>query len=198
MIIGYYEQSFFGGGTYYKLSKKDEEAKYKIEYSHCAIPNNIPKAEEYIKKYDTLSLEDERWKEDFEGKIKVHYIEMNPYIETLISYINKCDWESISKKEYRDDGILDGLGWDFFIEFNNKQFEIHGYEKFPEEVLKVLEILKNILETYLEEIVPNKKDIEMIMRYKKSNIAVMKILHKQKLIDKKELKDFIKQYKKYE
>ena len=44
MIIGYYEQIFFGGGTYYKLSKKDEEVKYKIEYSHCAIPNNIPKA----------------------------------------------------------------------------------------------------------------------------------------------------------
>lgn len=198
MIIGYYEQSFFGGGTYYKLSKKDEETKYKIEYSHCSIPNNIPKAEEYIKKYDTLSLEEERWKEDFEGKIKVDYIEMNSYIETLMTDINKCDWESISKKEYRDDGILDGLGWDFYIEFNNKKFEIHGYEKFPEEVLKVLEILKNISETYLEKIVPNKKDIEIIMSHKKSNISFMKHLRKKKVIDKKQLKDFIEHYKKYE
>ena len=40
--------NFFGGGTYYKLSKKDEEEKYKIEYSHSANPNIIPKAEEYI------------------------------------------------------------------------------------------------------------------------------------------------------
>ena len=47
MIIGYYEQIFFGGGTYYKLSKKDEEEMYKIEYSHSANPNIIPKAEEY-------------------------------------------------------------------------------------------------------------------------------------------------------
>lgn len=38
----------------------------------------------------------------------------------------------------------------------------------------------------------------MIMRYKKSNIAVMKFLHKQKIIDKETLKDFIKGYKKYE
>ena len=115
----------------------------------------------------------------------------------LFPYIKKCDWESISIKEYRDDGILDGLGWNFFIEFNNKQFEIHGYEKFPEEVLKVLEILKNISEIYLEEILPNKKYIETIMRYKKSNIAGMKFLHKQKIIDKETLKDFIKSYKKY-
>ena len=113
----------------------------------------------------------------------------------LMNYIKEHNLTFI--KEYIDDGILDGLGWDFFIEFNNKQFEIRGYEKFPEEVLKVLNILKNISETYLEEIVPNKKDIEMIMRYKKSNIAVMKILHKQKIIDKETLKDFIKGYKKY-
>ena len=39
--------NFLGGGTYYKLSKKDEEEKYKIEYSHSANPNIIPKAEEY-------------------------------------------------------------------------------------------------------------------------------------------------------
>lgn len=197
MIIGYYQQAFFGGGTYYKITKKDNENQYKIEYSHSAVPNNIPKAEEYIKKYEDLKMDDNKQKEYFKGKIKTKYIETNSYIELLIKYINKCDWESISKKEYIDDGILDGLGWDFFIEFNNKQFEIRGYEKFPEEVLKVLNILKNISETYLEEIVPNKKDIEMIMRYKKSNIAVMKILHKQKIIDKETLKDFIKGYKKY-
>lgn len=198
MIIGYYEQIFFGGGTYYKLSKKDEEIKYKIEYSHSANPNIIPKAEEYIKKYDTLNFENERRKEYFEGKIKVDYIEMNSYIETLITYINRCDWENISKKEYRDDGILDGLGWDFYIEFNNKKFEIHGYEKFPEEVLKVLDILKNISKNYLEEIIPNKKDIEIIMSHKKSNISFMKHLRKKKIIDKKQLKDFIEHYKKYE
>lgn len=28
MIIGYYHQLFFGGGTYYKLSKKAQDCKY--------------------------------------------------------------------------------------------------------------------------------------------------------------------------
>lgn len=27
MIIGYYDQAFFGGGSYYKLSKKENEEK---------------------------------------------------------------------------------------------------------------------------------------------------------------------------
>lgn len=58
--------------------------------------------------------------------------------------------------------------WKFYIEFNNQKYEIQGYEKIPEEVLKVLEILKNISETYLEKIVPNKKEIEIIMKHKKS------------------------------
>lgn len=36
------------------------------------------------------------------------------------------------------------------------------------------------------------------MSHKKSNISFMKHLHKKKIIDKKELKDFIEHYKKYE
>lgn len=33
--------------------------------------------------------------------------------------------------------MLDGVNWYFYIAFDNKQYEIHGYEKFPEEIKKV-------------------------------------------------------------
>ena len=49
MIVGFYSQVFFGGGTYYKLSKRDDEEKYKFEYCKAIMPNHIPGAEEYIK-----------------------------------------------------------------------------------------------------------------------------------------------------
>ena len=39
MIVGYYHQIFFGGGTYYKLSKKDNEDKYKFENTNYPITN---------------------------------------------------------------------------------------------------------------------------------------------------------------
>lgn len=115
-----------------------------------------------------------------------------------MEYITKYDWNKIAKKEYRDDDVDDGICWNFYIEFNNQKYEINGYEKFPEEVTKIVNILKSILEEYLEEIVPNKKNIETIMRHKKGNILFMKFLNKKKIIDKKTLKDFMNQYKKYE
>ena len=194
MIIGYYEQAFFMGGTYYKLTKKDNEDKYKIEYSHSVIPNYIPEAEEYIKKYDSLNVDNEY----FEGKIKTEYIESNLDIEALIEYVLKCDWNRISKKKYDDKDILDGLGWDFYIEFENKKYLVSGYEKFPEEITKIIDVLKNISNTYLEEITENQKEKEIIISNKKKNISFMKYLNKKKIIDKKTLKNFIDSYKKYE
>lgn len=148
MIIGYYQQIFFGGGTYYKLSNKDGEEKYKIEYSHSAVPNYIPKAKQYIKKYETLRIEEERKKEYFKGKIKAEYISEDSEIYILLDYITKCDWENISKKEYNDD-MLDGVNWYFYIAFDNKQYEIHGYEKFPEKITKIIETLENISNKYI-------------------------------------------------
>lgn len=194
MIIGYYEQAFFMGGTYYKLTKKDNEDKYKLEYSHSVVPNYIPNAEEYIKKYESLNLDDEY----FEGKIKTEYIESNLDIEALIEYVLKCDWKRISKKKYDDKDILDGLGWDFYIEFENKKYLVSGYEKFPEEITKIIDVLKNISNTYLEEITENQKEKEIIISNKKKNISFMKYLNKKKIIDKKTLKNFIDSYKKYE
>ena len=176
MIIGYYEQAFFMGGTYYKLTKKDNEDKYKLEYSHSVVPNYIPNAEEYIKKYESLNLDDEY----FEGKIKTEYIESNLDIEALIEYVLKCDWKRISKKKYDDKDILDGLGWDFYIEFENKKYLVSGYEKFPEEITE------------------NQKEKEIIISYIKKIISFMKYLNKKKIIDKKTLKNFIDSYKKYE
>jgi len=194
MIIGYYEQAFFMGGTYYKLAKKDNEDKYKLEYSHSVVPNYIPDAEEYIKKYDSLNVDDEY----FEGKIKTEYIESNLDIEALIEYVLKCDWKRISKKKYEDKDILDGLDWDFYIEFDNRKYLVSGYEKFPEEITKIIDALENISKTYLEGITENQKDIEIINSNKKKNISFMKYFNKKNIIDKKTLKNFIDSYKKYE
>lgn len=194
MIIGYYEQSFFGGGTYYKLTKRDNEDKYKLEYSKSEVPNYIPNAEEYIKKYEILQVDNEY----FEGKIKIEYIEPNLDIESIKEYALKCDWKRISRKKYEDNDILDGLGWDFYIEFGNQKYLLSGYEKFPEEIIKIVDMLENISKIYLEEIVKNQKDIEIINKHKNKNITVMKHLQKKKIIDRKTLKDFIDKYKKYE
>jgi len=194
MIIGYYEQAFFMGGTYYKLAKKDNEDKYKLEYSHSVVPNYIPDAEEYIKKYDSLNVDDEY----FEGKIKTEYIESNLDIEALIEYVLKCDWKRISKKKYEDKDILDGLDWDFYIEFDNRKYLVSGYEKFPEEITKIIDALENISKTYLERRTKNQKDIEIINSNKKKNISFMKYFNKKNIIDKKTLKNFIDSYKKYE
>lgn len=40
---------FFGGGYYYKISKKENESKYKFEMCHSEVPNDVPKGEKYIK-----------------------------------------------------------------------------------------------------------------------------------------------------
>ena len=119
-------------------------------------------------------------------------------IEALIEYVLKCDWKGISKKKYDDKDILDGLGWDFYIEFGNQKYLLSGYEKFPEEITKIIDVLKNISNTYLEEITENQKEKEIIISNKKKNISFMKYLNKKKIIDKKTLKNFIDSYKKYE
>lgn len=195
MIIGYYEQVFFGGGTYYKLSKKIEEINYKIEYSHSAVPNYIPDAEEYIKKYETLEITDKYNKEDFEGKIKVDYISECRDIEKLERYINKCDWNKISKKKYSDEEVNDGICWNFYIEFENQKYEIKGYEIMPKEISTARDILKSISNQYLDEIVPNKRYIERMNANKNNNIYFRNFLYNKSVASKKKFIEFIKRYK---
>lgn len=79
MIIGIYKQSFFGGGYYYKISKKENESKYKFEMCHSAVPDDVPKGEEYIKKYDTIEFNEciGFEKEEMDSKLQVRYIEEN-------------------------------------------------------------------------------------------------------------------------
>lgn len=48
MIVGYYEQAFFGKGTYYKTSKKDDESKYKIAYAHSDVLNYVTNTKKSI------------------------------------------------------------------------------------------------------------------------------------------------------
>lgn len=196
MIIGYYQQAFFGGGTYYKLTKKDDETKYKIEYSHSAVPNYIPEAEKFIKKYETLCIEDDSLCECFEGKIRSKYLDVNKNIGKLVNYILKCNWEQICKMKYIDDDVYDGTNWELYIEINNKKYKIEGCEIYPKEIQRIIQNLDEISIKYLDKIEQNRKDKEIINNNRNNNTAVMKFLYEKKIINKKTLKDFIDKYKK--
>lgn len=171
--------------------------KYKIEYGHSAVPNFIPNADKYIKIYDTLEIEEDFRLEQFEGKIKVNHISENPDILYLLEYIVKCNWEIISKKEYKSND-LDGTNWYFYIEYENNKYIITGYEEIPEEINNIVCILKVLSEKYLDEIKTNKIDIEVINKNKKSNISFMKFLKNKGIINDKELQNFKNRHKKYE
>lgn len=148
MIIGYYGQSFFGGGTYIKLSTdKNKSDKYKIEYLHSAVPNYIENAEKYISKYETIDIDSSCFYKDYKNKLTEKEIDENVHIIKLEEFINSINLKKMSKKEYNDEDVFDGLCWYFYIMENDKAYNINGYEKMPEK-------LKNIVK-YLEKIARN-------------------------------------------
>ena len=144
MIIGYYGQSFFGGGTYYKLSKKENEDNFKFEYIHSIVPNYVINAEEYIQKYETLSFEEVRSKDYFKGKVKIDLLKNNIYIDEIMNICKKANWEKISKKKYSNEN-LDDENWDFYIEFSQEQkYLISGYSIHPKEVEKIYNLFNSL------------------------------------------------------
>lgn len=146
MIIGYYGQSFFGGGTYYKLSKKANEEKYKFEYTHTIVPNYIPNAEEYIKKYETLTIAGIKNKDYFVGTNNVVYLEKNSDIDEILNIVERSNWDKITKKKY-DSENLDDENWDFYLENeNDNNYYIEGYAVHPRKIEKIYSILKKIKE----------------------------------------------------
>lgn len=146
MIVGYYHQIFFGGGTYFKLSKKDNEDKYKFEYCHSAIPNYVPEAENYIQKYNTLELNDER----FQDKIVIKYLELNFEIKRIIDILNTANWALISEKKYTSDE-LDDVCWEFYNEANNysTHYLVKGYSVYPKEIEEIYNIFNKMKEKYM-------------------------------------------------
>lgn len=148
MIIGYYEQALFGRATYCKLTKKDNEIKYKIEYVYSDFPNHIPEAEDYIKRYKNLSIDNSLYKQ-FQNKVKNKYIDTNNDIEKLIEYILKVNLEKVSKSIYSYDDIDDGTNWEIYIEINNKKYTICGYEIWPKEIEKIIRFMSIIVSKYL-------------------------------------------------
>ena len=143
MIIGYYHSVFFGGGTYFKLSKNSNDNFFKFEYCHSAVPNYIPNAEMYIKTYNTLSFDNERFK-NLEKNLKVKNIKDNSYINEIISIIEKTDWERIENEKYSSDN-LDDVCWCFYIENDqNKKYFIQGYSVYPNEIESIYNLFKTI------------------------------------------------------
>lgn len=200
MIIGYYHQVFFGGGTYFKLSKKEEEKKYKIEYCHQSVPNHIPGAEEYIKKVDTLKIEEERFKEYFEGKIVEVYIESTPEIGKIIRIVNDTNWDYISKQEYTSD-TLDDVCWNLYIENDfGTNYMIDGYSVYPKEIETIYKTFNEMKEKYIGNVELNKKDLENILSHKKSNLSFAKHMVKKGMLGytKEDVKKQKEKYKDYE
>lgn len=146
LIIGYYGQAFFGGGTYIKLSmNKSNDDRYKIEYLHSAVPNYIENAEDYITKFETIDIKKSMYYNDYKKNIIEKWIEKNIYINELEVFVNSLNLEKIAKRIYNDDNVLDGLCWDFYILKNNKQYKISGYEDMPKELEKIIDYLEKIV-----------------------------------------------------
>ena len=146
MIIGYYEQSFFGGGTYIKLSRK-ENNDYKIESITSEVPNYIPDAEEYIKKYESIQ-KSEKFSNFFGTKTLLfggNIIE-SVELQKFIGYIKTLDFKSLIEKKYYNQNILDGLSWEIFIELDEKTWYIQGYEDMPKEIEEIRKGLVNFVE----------------------------------------------------
>lgn len=122
---------------------------YKFEYCHQAVPNYIPKAEKYIKKYDTLKVENDRFKKYFDGKILEIHLNTNQYIEKILNIINITNWTNIIKNTYTSDN-LDDANWNFYIE-NGTKIEVYkqGYSVYPKEIETILTIFKNIKDDYI-------------------------------------------------
>ena len=200
MIIGYYHQVFFGGGTYYKLSKQEGEEYYKFEYCHQAVPNYIPKAEEFIKKYETLNVVGERFEEYFDGKIVEIYLDNNSEIKSIIEILNNADWRDISKKEYTAN-TLDDVCWKFYIENDfGTNYMIDGYSVYPKEIETIFKTFNEMKEKYIGNVELNKKDLENILRHKKSNLSFAKHMAKKGMLGytKEDVKKQKEKYKDYE
>ena len=149
MIIGYYEQSFFGGGYYYKISKKGNDLKYKFEMCHSAIPNYVPNAEEYISKYDTINFTEAEILLDMDSKLRKTHIQDDILIIELLKHLNNINLDELARKEYNNCDILDGTNWELYIEFKDKKYHIKGYEDQPKDIIKVVEFLYQIGEKYI-------------------------------------------------
>ena len=146
MIIGYYEQSFFGGGTYIKLSRKENDD-YKIESISSELPNYISDAEEYIKKHESIQ-KSEKFSNFFGTKALLlggNIIE-SVELQKFIGYIKTLDFKSLIEKKYYNQNILDGLSWEIFIELDEKTWHIQGYEDMPKEIEEIRKRLVNFAE----------------------------------------------------
>lgn len=137
MIIGYYEQSSYGA-IYYKLTKREEKNRFKLEFINSITPNYIPKAVKSLFKYDTLFVDSNS---DFIGENKVSYFKPNPNTDDLLKYISKCNWKYVSKKEALKSDVAT---WYFYLEFNNQKYKINGSDNLPREILKTIKMVKNI------------------------------------------------------
>ena len=147
MIIGYVEQSYFGGIQYIKIYNKENE-KYTVEYVKECYDRNISNIENIIKKADTI-----RNCEVVENGINLieKSIHENKYTKEIKEYLNNINLNEIVSKKYYNNETCDGLNWEIYIEKDENKYQIEGYEEMPEEIKMIkIKLLRIIAEAKKE------------------------------------------------
>lgn len=149
LIIGYYGQAFWGGGTYIKLTKRQNED-YKMEYVRSVMfPNYVPNAEKYIRSFERISFQsengfDQPYTKDEDFSLTCRYLKENDEIRQIIQSLHDIDLSEMSKTEYYID-IFDSLNWSFFVQFDDQQYYIKGYVERPDELTEIICAMTRIL-----------------------------------------------------
>jgi hypothetical protein len=65
--------------------------------------------------------------------------------EKLLTYVNALDLDRLSNQKYYSSN-LDGLNWEFYIDTDDKIYNIIGYENMPEELEILLDKLQELNE----------------------------------------------------
>lgn len=148
LIISYYGQSFWGGGTYAKLTRQENED-YRTEYMRCIRrPNSVPGAEIYMRSFERIQFQDKRGfslVEDNDPRLVCKSWPQNEKFQQFVDSVLQLDLEKISKEEYWDNDFLDGLVWFFFVQIDDRQYYMQGYVKMPPAIEKSIHTLCELL-----------------------------------------------------
>lgn len=138
-FISYLDQSFFGGANYFKIWFDGKNNKYIIDKLHSSVPNYIQENKENFLNKSPISKV--RWNGlpyKF-GYTETKYV--NEIANEIENIIDKMDFDKISNTNYSNEN-LDGVNWQVFIEYKNKQLLKDGYEEYPKELKDILKIIK--------------------------------------------------------
>ncbi len=140
-FISYLDESFFGGANYFKIWFDKKNNKYIIDKLHSTVPNYIKENKDNFLKKSPISKV--RWEglSYMFGHTETKYV--NEIADNIKNIIDKMNFEKISRKNYSNED-LDGVNWQVYIEYKNKQILKDGYEEYPKELTEILKIIEEV------------------------------------------------------